>query len=157
MKKEILIILILLAIIVSAVLFRKPIKKSMTRGYRNNNPGNIRLTSTMWQGEIKGDDKAFKKFRSMDYGYRAIFVLLNTYYKNGFNTIRKIITRYAPSNENKTDAYISTVSRRSGIDPDKQLSLADKDSYIKIVEAISYVENGIVPDMKEIYSGYSLI
>lgn len=44
------------------------------RGLRNNNPGNIRLSSTKYQGEVQpSQDTAFKQFESMAYGYRAIF------------------------------------------------------------------------------------
>ena len=45
------------------------------RGLRNNNPLNIRHSADNFQGEIKGDDKSFKTFSSMPYGYRAGFVL----------------------------------------------------------------------------------
>lgn len=36
------------------------------RGLRNNNPGNIRLSSTKYQGEVQpSQDTAFKQFESM--------------------------------------------------------------------------------------------
>ena len=45
---------------------------SLPRGLRNNNPGNIRNSSTVWVGEITpSKDKSFKQFKSMAYGYRA--------------------------------------------------------------------------------------
>ena len=129
----------------------------MTRGYKNNNPGNIRLTPDTWQGEIKGDDKDFKKFKSMSYGYRALFILLRTYIQNrGYNTIRKIISVYAPTNENDTQSYISSVSRRTGIDPDEELDINNSLDIKNIVAAISYHENGIAPDLQQIDDGYKL-
>ena len=43
------------------------------RGLRNNNPGNIRLSRTLWQGEIRpSQDRSFCQFRTMAYGYRAL-------------------------------------------------------------------------------------
>lgn len=62
------------------------------RGLRNNNPLNIRHNADLFQGEIKGNDKLFKTFSSMPYGYRAAFVILATYLSRGYNTIEKIIT-----------------------------------------------------------------
>lgn len=40
--------------------------KKVTRGLRNNNPGNIRINTDVFQGEITpSKDKSFKQFRSM--------------------------------------------------------------------------------------------
>ena len=79
------------------------------RGLRNNNPGNIRL-GIEWKGEVKGDDTAFEKFKSVEYGIRAIYKLISAYAsKHGINTIHGIINRYAPSSENATDQYIQSV------------------------------------------------
>ena len=107
------------------------------RGLRNNNPLNIRHNSDKFQGEIKGNDKSFKTFSSMPYGYRAGFVVLHTYLKNGFNTIEKIIARFAPPNENNTQAYIANVERWSGVPRSKELTAASGADYIMIVTAIS--------------------
>lgn len=147
------------AILILLILFRKPINIEMaklSRGYRNNNPGNIRLTSEMWKGEIKGTDKSFKTFQSMAYGYRAIFVTLNSYFKKGFDTIEKIINRYAPSSENYTDAYIKTVVRKTGIPANQPLNFDDTANMKKIIAAISFVENGAEADVNQINEGYQL-
>ncbi len=157
MKKDTLIFLILLSIVIVLFVLRKPIKMALSRGYKNKNPGNIRLTpGSLWKGEVKGTDKSFKTFSSMGYGYRAIFVTLNSYFKKGFNTISKIISRYAPSSENATEAYIATVERRSGIHRDTVLDFADTANIKKIIAAISYVENGVQADPVQIDNGYKL-
>ena len=84
--------------------------QSLPRGLRNNNPGNIRISPTRYKGEIvPSSDRAFKQFKSRGWGYRAIFVLLESYHKRGIRTIRQIISRYAPSFENDTEKYISSV------------------------------------------------
>jgi hypothetical protein len=83
-----------------------------TRGFRNNNPGNIRHGSK-WKGlkEVQ-DDKSFCSFVSVEFGIRAIFKLLDTYStKYDLNTIENIISRYAPPSENATSNYINTVYR----------------------------------------------
>ena len=63
--------------------------RSRVRGLRNCNPGNIRQNSIVYLGEIQpSKDGAFKQFKSMEYGYRAMFVVLHTYArKRGLDTI----------------------------------------------------------------------
>ena len=57
----------------------------------------------------------------MAYGYRAMFTLLHSYERRyGLNTIRSMLTRYAPPTENFTDGYIRFVSVRTGIAADGQ-------------------------------------
>jgi hypothetical protein len=130
----------------------------MTRGYRNNNPGNLRKTSTVWVGQvIPGSDDAFMQFTSMELGYRAIFVLLNGYINKGYNTIEKIINRYAPTSENNTSAYVTRAVQISGISKDKVIDFASSHDIVKIVAAISTVENGITPDWTVITAGYNLL
>ena len=157
MKKEYILIGVLLLVVILLTTMAKPIKKALSRGYRNNNPGNIRLSGTKWQGEIVGDDKAFKKFKSMAYGYRAIFVLLRTYINKGYDTIEKIINRYAPPHENVTTSYVGTVSKMTGIDPNKKISFLQADDLKRIVAAISYVENGVKANENQINEGFTLL
>ena len=85
----------------------------MSRGLRNNNPGNIRLSRTVWQGEIRPSrDRSFCQFRTMAYGYRALIKLLQNYRRNnGCCTIADFINRWAPPVENNTFGYISRVCR----------------------------------------------
>ena len=66
----------------------------MSRGLRNNNPGNIEKNRDKFQGEIiPSQDKRFKQFKSMAYGYRAMFVTQQTYLKEyKRDTVKKIIT-----------------------------------------------------------------
>lgn len=155
------ILLIFGVVILILYLLRKPINKtiaSMTRGYKNNNPGNIRNDNTLWQGEVTpSTDAAFKQFVDMPHGYRAIFVNLRSYFNAGWNTITKIISHYAPSNENDTKSYISTVSQVSGIDPDQEIDFSDTDSLIAVVKGISLQENGIEADEDDIIKGFSLV
>jgi hypothetical protein len=150
------------AILIVLIVFRKPIKKAMTRGYRNNNPGNIRKTfkngvQTFWKGEVQGTDKDFKTFKSMAYGYRELFAMLLEYEAAGYNTIQKIISRYAPSNENNTNAYINLVSIKTGLHPDQKINFDNADLFKKLVSAISYQENGIEADQKEVEAGFNLL
>jgi len=126
------------------------------RGYRNNNPLNIRHNADVFQGEIKGNDKSFKTFSSMPYGYRAAFVTLGTYLSRGYNTIEKIITKWAPPNENNTAGYIANVEKWSGVPRHKELTAASGADYIMIVAAMSAVENGVNADINQIKAGFAL-
>ena len=88
---------------------------------RGNNPGNIRrVQGTPWVGEIIPTPwvPGFVVFDTLENGYRAMFILLNSYLARGYNTIEKIITRWAPPTENNTAAYINFVSSYTGTPPD---------------------------------------
>lgn len=133
-------------------------KNELPRGLRNNNPGNIRRNSDMFQGEVNPSrDKEFKQFKTMPYGYRAMFKILSNYYrKYSLTTIRKMIGRWAPGNENNTDAYVSLVSNYSGIGPDDLISF-DREQMIRIVAGMSRVENGREAVMSDVMSGWNLL
>jgi len=130
----------------------------MARGLNNRNPGNIRQSKGRYKGEVRPSrDPAFKQFETMAWGYRAIFVLLHTYRtRHGLRTIAAMIARWAPPSENKTELYIRTVSRRSGIPADRSLDTRDRRTMIPIAAAISFVENGTTADMHDVEKGWEL-
>lgn len=119
--------------------------KNLTRGERNNNPGNLVKSSIQWRGKIPGADTRFESFDTPENGIRAIGTNLRTYYnKYGINTVRGIISRYAPSNENDTAAYIAAVSSALGVTPDTALNVNDPGTLNALVNAIIKHENGRV-------------
>ena len=130
----------------------------MSRGLRNRNPGNIRKSTVEYIGEIQSKDSAFKQFKDMAHGYRAMFVLLHTYQKKyEINTIRGIINRYAPPEDNNdTEAYIKAVSKESCIAPDTKCTFTFKELMIPIVSAMSRVENGVPAVQSEVEEGWKL-
>ncbi len=83
----------------------------------------------------------------MTFGLRAALKLLRTYYqRHGCVTIRQIIRRWAPETENKTEAYIQTVSRMTGILPDTTLPPMKGETqevWLAIVLAMATVECGL--------------
>ena len=129
-----------------------------SRGLRNNNPGNIRLGSFRYKGEkATSSDSAFRQFESIEWGYRAMFVLLHTYEKRyGCNTLRKIINRYDPPVENHTEGYIRRVANATHLSPDKMISTTDGALMTAIVAAMSEVENGVAADMTQVWHGWHL-
>lgn len=131
----------------------------MSRGLRNNNPGNIRQNSDNFLGEVKpSSDPPFKQFESIEYGYRAIFVTLNTYQKKyGLSTIRAMISRWAPPEDNNhTEAYIRAVSSESGVPENSHITSTNKDVMVPIVAAMSRVENGVTANISEVQRGWDL-
>ena len=139
------------------------------RGIRNNNPLNIRRSTDRWVGvREEQTDKSFVQFKSMAYGYRAAWRTLQSYYNRFCQqskafTVRNIIHRWAPPNENDTEAYIRTVLTLSGIGAQENLLPPENvDSYHrldKLLEAMTVMENGIrmsQVDTEAIYQGYKL-
>nr|WP_218645375.1 structural protein P5 [Pseudomonas sp. K5002] len=99
------------------------------RGVRNNNPGNIDYNPrNAWQGqlglEVGVPSPRFARFDKPENGIRALGKLLINYRGKdgmpgvggpGIDTVRETITRWAPGNENNTEAYIAAVARRLGV------------------------------------------
>ena len=130
------------------------------RGIRNANPLNIRKSGDVFEGEVvPSGDKAFKQFETAAYGYRAAFKILRTYVtKYGLNTIRKMITRWAPPEDgNHTENYIKVVSERSGIPADDIIYPDNREMMTRVVAAMSYVENGIEAEMGDVIKGWELL
>lgn len=126
------------------------------RGIRNNNPGNIRWGDN-WQGLIPAHqrtDPAFCQFSEARYGIRAIAcVLLNYRVKTGMpgigdkgiDTMREIVSRRAPPNENDTEAYITSVAQAVDVHPDQHIDLTKAAVMRPLVAAIIRHENGVQP------------
>lgn len=120
-----------------------PEAEDLPRGIRNNNPLNIRDSKTVWNGEVIPDrDAAFETFESPEMGIRAGARILLTYLRRGHDTIREIITAWAPPMENDTETYIRIVSQGSEIDPDQRVTA---DDFPRIIPPMIQVENGVQP------------
>ena len=141
----------------------------MKRGLRNNNPLNIRRSATRWQGAREEQkDKSFVQFKSMAYGYRAAWKILQSYYERFCMdgkpfTVRNIISRWAPPNENDTEAYIINVLKLASIGgKEKLLPPSNASSYVRLsrmIAAMTTVECGVPfnqVDTEAISQGYLL-
>lgn len=116
----------------------------MARGINNNNPGNIRKNSSIkWLGQSKNQtDKDFIVFDSMVYGVRACAIILFNYQKKyKLDTIRSIMTRYAPTCENPTANYVKFVSDKLNVKPDEEIKI-NSDVLNIMLPAIFKFENG---------------
>ena len=120
----------------------------LPRGIRNNNPLNIRRTAKdQWKGlRAQQTDASFCQFERLEYGWRAAFYLLTRtyYYKYRLFTIRAIINKWAPPQENLTSTYIANVSRLTGIPPDEPIGIPSDQPqrWMALGVAMAIQENG---------------
>lgn len=120
--------------------------KKLSRGYRNNNPLNIRKGSK-WMGLSQDQpDRDFCCFSSMAYGFRAAFIILcKSYYGKKVVTIDGIIRRWAPSSENDTESYILRVCKALRITRYTMLpkpAVGTKNIWVDLALAMANHENG---------------
>ncbi|AZE35247.1 Phage capsid and scaffold [Pseudomonas chlororaphis subsp. aureofaciens] len=130
------------------------------RGIRNFNPGNIRhVKGTRWQGmSANQNDTAFVQFIGPQWGIRALARTLITYQdKHGLRTVRAIIGRWAPPNENNTESYIRQVAGRLGVSPEERIDVYDYRTMRALAEAIIRHENGAGPLPEGNWYGEALI
>lgn len=132
-------------------------KKTTPRGIRNNNPLNIRIGNT-WLGERSNPtDDAFEEFVSIEYGYRAAFCILRRYIRRyGKNTIKAIVSTWAPTSENNTQRYIDFVAIRMKMSPEAVILYSDKVTMVKLVAAMQLMECGVPADIEKCKKGYDM-
>lgn len=141
----------------------------MSRGIRNNNPGNIRHSKSKWQG-LAGvqADSQFCTFIAPEYGIRALMKLLRTYSKypgkpgtgcGKIDTMEEIIERWAPAADNNhTENYIIRVCKETGFRRDSCLDLHDKATAVAMAKAIIQVENAAQPYSDAVFEkAYALL
>lgn len=126
------------------------------RGVRNNNPGNIDFNPrNAWQGQLgleQGVAKPrFARFDEPENGIRAVGKLLINYRGKdgmpgvggkGIDTVLETINRWAPSNENDTQAYAGSVAKRLGVRTTDPINIKDPATLRGMVVSIIIHENG---------------
>ncbi len=115
------------------------------RGIRMNNAGNIERTNDKWHGMSAVQfDKRFITFDDPKWGIRAIIRIILSYNRanHAVDTVREIISKWAPAVENDTDAYVKHVSLIACVKPDEVLNLKDKRTLLGIAKGIVMHENG---------------
>jgi hypothetical protein len=135
------------------------IEPTKTRGYLNNNPGNLDRGAQPWYGEIRDLDKCqndvqrgelthgrFCVFQNAVLGIRAMAKNLLAYHDRlQCETIREYIERWAPPNENNTQAYIANVAGRVGVSSDEPVDIRNPEVMAAIIDGIIRVECGGMP------------
>jgi hypothetical protein len=112
---------------------------------KGNNPGNIRrVNGVPWLGEIQPQPWApgFVTFSNLQYGFRALLKLLQTYItKHGADTVEKIISRWAPPSENNTENYIQFVCTFIKLNRYQKIYSTDTPTLSWIAAAIAEMEH----------------
>lgn len=86
-------------------------------GVNQYNVGNLRPV---------GASSGFQQPSSYEEGIKAMDDNLKVYgTKHKINTLRGVISRYAPPSENDTEAYIKYVAQRTNLDPNQEIDLAN--------------------------------
>lgn len=120
-----------------------------TRGFRNNNPGNLKA-GTPWKGAVGVDRAGFAIFDTMANGVRALGMDLTAKMNRGLNTISEILDVYAPASENPTATYKAKLAEWVGVgihDPLNGHHLPN------LIDGIIRFENGKRLDQNTIYAG----
>lgn len=110
-----------------------------TRAWRNNNPGNIRMSEFSKRMGAIGSAGGFAVFPNEQTGSNAVKQLLRS--KNYQNkTIAGAISRYAPPSENNTAAYNNSIARLTGLDINRSMSTLTEQELDNVVNAIRQIE-----------------
>lgn len=128
----------------------------LARGLRNCNPLNIRrVAGTKWKGQsAQQTDTSFVRFKAMEWGIRAAFCILRIYARR-YHCISPadIVGRWAPPNENNTDAYIRNVCNWTGFGSHQHLTETD---WPRLVQAMARQECGTNLSEEIINQGFKL-
>jgi hypothetical protein len=128
-------------------------QNNLSRGLRNNNPGNLIYTDIGWQGKIpyaQNSDwignpgnivKYFEQYTDVEHGIRAAAEdIINDVKQHGYS-LAQLINEYAPPSENNTAGYIQSIVNVTGLNPDVPITW----NFVLLAEvlrAIFEVENG---------------
>lgn len=105
---------------------------------RFNNPTNLRWAEGYGTHNTKSGN--FAVFPTLDEGVLASAKQLQIYGTRGINTISDIAKKWAPSNENDTEAYIRHLVKSTGIGAREALNLNDPSILAKLISGMSSKE-----------------
>lgn len=112
--------------------------KGRTIADRFNNPANLRYAAGYETASTRSGK--FAVFPSLDEGVLAAAKQLQIYGTKDINNIHDIISKWAPSNENNTKAYIGHVVNSTGRSEFEKLNLNDTRTLAKLITAMSVKE-----------------
>ena len=125
------------------------INRSVPRGIRNNNPGNIRHVPNRndWLGlcaqpQVEG----FCRFQTPEHGVRAICRILQSYQGRGVCTVSSTIAAWAPARDNNDVAsYVDTICSEAKLSADSRIDLKNEAQLSAFLKAMIRHENGQMP------------
>lgn len=121
--------------------------RATTRGLRNNNPLNLEYRPGQGSTPEAGSGR-FGVYPTMEAGVQAAERQLRRYQTvYNRNTISEIVSRWSPTSDpgnaqGSTAAYIASVARSMGMDPNAHIDLSDPQVLRRLVGAMAKVENG---------------
>lgn len=117
--------------------------KSLPRGVRNNNPGNLNFANQTGATKESGENGRFAVFGSMQEGAAALYRQLQLYMKRGNNTLSGIVNKYAPAGDNNNvGAYISALMKATGKGANEAIDSGDTGTIARLMKGIVDHENG---------------
>jgi hypothetical protein len=109
------------------------------RNWRNNNPGNLEFGPYAKSKGAIGTDGRFAVFATLEDGLKAKRDLVfGPRYIN--LSIADAINKYAPPSENATNAYIQSVVKATGVNPETPLKSLNSSQQNAFLDAINRVE-----------------
>lgn len=133
------------------------------RGLRNNNPLNLRISSNPWLGKVKNNtDGAFEQFTSIEYGLRAAMRNISTIVTRRrrqqlLTTVKDLVHVWAPAADNNNEAaYVKTIADKTGIQPNDEVNIKNRNFLCLLVYGMAWAENGQALSKWRIDSAYTL-
>lgn len=121
----------------------------------NNNPLNLKYLPS--QLGTTGQRNGFGVYKTPAYGYAAATNQLLMYGQHGDDTIRQIVSKWAPPGDgNPTDQYIRNVAGWTGYGPDQHLNLYDPVVMGKLVSAMEQQEQGRAANPSDVKYGVDM-
>ncbi|MEJ1961109.1 MAG: hypothetical protein WDO56_05980 [Gammaproteobacteria bacterium] len=135
------------------------VAEGMARGFRNNNPGNIRIHDP-WNGLAEPDQQtsfqrletSFCVYKEPEWGLRAIAILMRKYKRvHQLSTPRQIIGRWAPTSDgNDVESYSGQLAKALGVGRDDVVDADKDDVCMTMMRAIATHENGSKPPYSDV-------
>jgi hypothetical protein len=116
--------------------------------WRNNNPGNLVSGKVSKRNGAIGKAGGFAVFPDYESGHSALLdSLKNTY---GNKNLKKMISSYAPQNENNTKKYLKFLQKQTGVKTDKKIKDFSTEEFEKLWKAIEKYEGKKKGTIKEL-------
>ena len=127
-------------------------------GIKNNNPGNIRVSSVKWKGEIPSLTP-FEAFSTLMHGYRAL--ISNAYHiiiTDKKNTLLSFATTWAPPSENNTANYAKILAKYTGLGINDKIKWTNQFIFdlcvgVSMAENSTYNATAIMDAIKDLQEG----
>lgn len=98
-----------------------------------NNPGNMRVPGATGPNGFQNYDNPIS-------GLFAVSDQLQKYGQRGINTLAGIVGTYAPPSENNTQAYLASVVKATGLNPNQPLNMNDPNVRGRVAQAMLQME-----------------